>query len=73
MNEQRGLTIRSLCQLFNWTAPRDFAQLAPKNVIRFLKQVGGRRKLFCQVASHPDGLRTLSGKQQRNLRIHDSR
>jgi hypothetical protein len=39
MNIKSRLTIGSLGQLFNWTSPRNFAQVAAKNFIRSPKQI----------------------------------
>ena len=65
--EKRRLTIRRLSQIFNRSVPCNLAQLPLKNVVRFLKQVGCGRKLFRQVASHPDGLCALASEKQRDF------
>src|SRR5207237_771906 len=54
-------------QLFNRTIPHNIGQLSAEKRIRLSKQICRDWNLFRQVAPHSDKLRSLSGKQQRNL------
>ena len=62
MDVEGGLTVRRFGQLIERAVPRNAAERAPENLVRFLKQFARGRMMRRQVTPHPNALRSLPGK-----------